>query len=264
MEAGVSEPQRPTDPEPGGSWRRLLSDEEGTAAVEFAVLLPVYILLLAGLFSAANMALVRQAVVSAVRFEAWSGRDYDDPSIQRGLFGPYAGSYAGTGGNLSDVVFRDQDLAPVGGERGLLGGNPKDMAAARRIAAAALNNGARMDGQGGQAPLVRSRATGGFTYTGVLVGQLSVRPHTVSEVVLMRRHTRAEHVSGQQRHPVTALARPAHGFDPAAANDRYWSPLEASFGFNEGGGDPGIWSTRARIRGSAFMEHEYYKSQSKP
>lgn len=94
-----------SDPRPvqAGGWRELILGEEATAASEMVILLPVYLLMLTGLFMTGNMMQARQALVQAVRFEAWTqkqvnGANFDaffhgipgryervrDPGLQRG------------------------------------------------------------------------------------------------------------------------------------------------------------------------------------
>ena len=90
----------PEAPAPRGlaALRHLLVDDEGgSAAVEFIVLIPVYIMMLGAMFSLSLVMLTRQQVVAAARYEAWnmgkgSSRERSDETIARSFIG-YTGTW---------------------------------------------------------------------------------------------------------------------------------------------------------------------------
>jgi len=53
-------------------WRRLFVDEDAQAMAEMVVLLPVYLLLIVGMIYTGHLVLIRQQVVEAARWYAWS------------------------------------------------------------------------------------------------------------------------------------------------------------------------------------------------
>jgi hypothetical protein len=234
--------------------RALHEDEGGSAAVEFIVLIPVYILLMTGLFSLTQLVLCRQAIVGAARYEAWTGKALPGA---REFFTSLPGTYTSNVRVTSGREFHTQNELQVQGNEGAeLGPGRRDQAA--RMALELLNNT-----HGDAAPLELVRNDASFAYSGLLVGTRNVTISTKAAVVLMAKHTRPEHHDGEQKHPISDVQ--GAPFDPAAADNRYLSPTEglSHFGFSMGA-DPGIWSVRARIDGSPYSEHSYYAGQPKP
>lgn len=236
----------------------FLADEGGSAAVEFIVLIPVYLLLLTGLFMFTNLALIRQSLVAASRFQAWAP---DEPgsyaNFEQAFFGPYRGSYGARTRTKRPVTVAAGAVRP---DDFTLGSNR-----ARALAAHVVDNG-------GDRPLWRVEAQSAYTYTGLVVfGAAGITQRTQSVVLLPREHTRAEFVDGEAEHPMiewdtgAGKARSAY-FDPSATENIPLSPL-----YDGGQGEftrtsdlnPGVWHWWSRIGGSDQTENDYYYPKPK-
>ncbi|MCO5168576.1 MAG: pilus assembly protein [Planctomycetes bacterium] len=231
----------------------LVDDEGGSAAVEFIVLIPVYVILLAGLFSMSQLMLVRQRVVMAARYEAWSPGHGHDPEAMRSAFFRFrTGEWKSTPDEPVDL-----DLKLGGSERG------------RELADLVLENKVEGPDHAGH-PLRKVKVKGAFEWSGLvflLTGvQLSVR--TDSAVVLTNDHKRPMFQDGMSdEHPmVGAVAlsnlRQDGAFDPIGKGlspNPYRSPVFGTF--REGGADPGLWSRDARLGGNVMAEHGIYRQK---
>lgn len=220
----------------------LIDDEEGSAAVEFIILIPIYILLMAAMFMLSQVMLLRQQLVGAARYEAWSGQDVPDDALMEPFFPGNKGTYQCSVTTSDKTTDKDK----LGGS-----GNAKD------IAAQLLDNEL---GQG--RPIVFSVAEDAtFAYTGLLIGARDLRLSTQSATYLMGPHTRPEHVEGRQDHFIEkSEGAPSQG--PSSQERRYFSPVFGQFRGGMGGGaggDPGLWSRNARIGGNAQSEHGVFK-----
>jgi hypothetical protein len=80
----------------GATTRERGTGEEATAAAEFAILLPVYLLLFVTLFTLGQLVLIRQKVVLAARLQAWL--NHGPGNIGTAVFPGFQayGSYTGT------------------------------------------------------------------------------------------------------------------------------------------------------------------------
>jgi hypothetical protein len=110
----------------GSSWR----DEDGSAATEFAVLMPVYLTLFVILLSLGQIVCIRQKVAMTVRTEAWLKTSVNSGAVFRNFTG--YGSYS------------SQQLSPPVGGGG--GANANDYLGVTL----ANQNGGRPSQQGGQ------------------------------------------------------------------------------------------------------------------
>jgi len=249
-------------PARGRSLRSLLGCEEASAAVEFVVLIPVYLMLLVGLFMMGNLLMARQALVAAVRFQAWSPKD---PSSLSGFadngkafFGPYPGRFTPQGRRQSPVTLARgradrQQLQLTGDESSRIssGGLQGLSDNARAIAADALNNG-------NDAPFLLTEVEASFTYDGVRLLATPPISQTASAAVLLpRKHTRKEYEPGS--HPLTEWGQPP--YDPFSSDALPLSPLFGRYFIDAGGADKGIWNREGRIGGDAGREWMYYRQK---
>lgn len=235
----------PDTPRPRGlaALRHLVVDDEGgSAAVEFIVLVPVYIVMLAGLFSMGNVMHVRQQVVAAARFEAWSEgkgkqQEHGPDAIKAAFFGIDNGSWEATIDKEDDV-----DLNVTGGGR------------SSTIASKVLANQVTNPNQTAVHPLRRVVVEGSYRWNGLsfLTGRELVIG-TRTAVILTNEHERPIYEDDQDHEHVmlsSQLGRTASEFDPlgkSAASNPILNPV---FGqFSEASTDPGIWNIDARLGG---------------
>lgn len=271
--------------------RRLLAGEEATAAAEFVVLIPVYMLLLTGLFMTGNLMQARQALVQAARFEAWTGvrvgaagtTNYDaffhgipgeyrrvrDPGLQAGV----KLTDGGEGADLGMAELTAADLDPNAGgaddarrfgglNRGPDAKAPYDEGAAREIAARVLNNAGEGGGYSSQrAPLAVAQVEASFTYTGVLLRGLPGVTQSTQAAVVLERDVERPVYDPARGHPVATHWRtPARSFQP----EEYppFSPYFEGF-LDRDGANPGVWDVDARLRGSESSERGYIRSYTR-
>lgn len=250
---------------------RLAADEDASAAVEMAVLLPVYLLLLAGLLTTGHLVLVRQGVVMATRYRAWEPLNArprasaDD--LSRAFFPIFHNDTGDKSGGVfasPPVVRRDwratqRDLAFAGDGATRVGRAPNLMQRPQlgQLALALLNNDAR-----GDRPTIRtSQAVGMFPYRAKWVptfgiGSLVSTPSCRASVLLPSLAERAGHVDRRQEHPIERYGMPGRSFQPS--QNRYNSPT-APLGdvpvfptITDTGGlgrPPGIWDPDYRLGG---------------
>lgn len=221
----------------------LVDDEGGSAAVEFIVLVPVYIVLLAGLFSMASVMQVRQQVVAAARYEAWSSGKGQQPAagadaIRRAFFGMDVGQWEGTITKEEDV-----DLRLQGGGRGAT------------IASKVLANEVGNPNQTPERPLRRVQVEGQYRWNGLsfLTGrEMTMRTRTA--VILTNPHERPIYEDGQNHEHVmlsSQLGRSAGAYDPLGTGANANPILNPVFGqFPDADRDPGIWNKDARLGGN--------------
>lgn len=276
------------DPSPFSCFSRLASDEEASAAVEFIILIPIYVLLLGGLFMISNLALIRSALVQANRFQAWAPQE---PSTYAGLqngdsfFGPYNGTFnlnpdpsIGVERKKTAVTYKNANAAAAS-LPSVTGFSRSSQS--QTLAADALNN----IGSGGTADqaLWRVEAAASYEYNGVrLLGLGPITQITRCVVLLPREHTREEFKKDDQGDPHPVLhwrlggATVKSKFDPTQAKNMPLSPFYTAGGMftrkigSSGARDDGIWdratSTHdgARIKGDIDSEQRYYNDPSKP
>jgi len=225
----------------------LTDDERGSAAVEFIVLIPVYITILTAVFAMSEMMMAHQALVMASRYDAWSGARTDPGTIDGAFFGPYTGAY-GRGEVTPQAVTFDATQLQQGGATGT--------AAQQQVAIAVLNNAI---GEGEALREYTVEAT--YEYTGLLVGGGSLGMSTSETLYLRVPHTRPEHEDGAQEHWIADEDLPARGrFDPADDQHRYLSPQFRHFSGD--GAQEELWDLEARIGGNFRAERRFYQRQS--
>jgi hypothetical protein len=241
VSGSVPEPARPRGL---AALRDLIVDDEGgSAAVEFIVLVPVYIVLLAGLFSMAQVMHVRQQVVAAARFEAWNagkGRQQEKgpESIREAFFGIDVGQWQGRITKEEDV-----DLSIQGGGRGAT------------IATKVLQNEVGNPNESPVRPLRLVEAEGEYRWSGLsfLTGR-EMLIGTWAAVMLTNDHERPIYEDEQDHEHVmlsSQLGRTAGAFDPLGKGASANPILNPVFGqFPEGSTDPGVWNTGARLGGN--------------
>jgi hypothetical protein len=293
----------PDAPSPLTLLRRLGGDEDASAAVEFIVLIPVYLLLIAGLYTFVNLAQIRQQLVQANRFQVWSANDpaalsgFDPQYGGKAFFGPYEGVFKPTRSNddddankktLASGMVSVADLRFQGGE-----GAVAKVAAtreARSLAMDALNN-SRREGNNDvdDPPHLWVEAQASYRYTGLKVlGMPEITQSTRGAVLLARNATRREFSDGDKEHPVLAWrvdnddsgpgseTGKARYFDPSQDANMPINPtFDTRLPLNDGNGDEfaddqgrpnsGVWSIIARIRGDWFdPDPEYTYYRPKP
>lgn len=250
----------PDGPRPRGlaALRDLVFDDEGgSAAVEFIVLVPVYIVMLAGLFSMGQVMHVRQQVVAAARFEAWNAgkgrvQEKGADSIREAFFGIDVGQWEARITREEDV-----DLTVQGGGR------------AATIATKVLQNEVANPNETPTRPLRRVQVEGDYRYQGLsfLTGREMVIG-TWTAVILTNDHKRPIYEDGQDHEHVmlsSQLGRSSSEFDPLGTGAGANPILNPVFGqFPDAATDPGIWNTGARLgggrgrRGDVGSEHREY------
>jgi Flp pilus assembly protein TadG len=251
MSSGTSDDRQ--EPRGLAALRHLLVDDEsGSAAVEFIVLIPIYLLMICALFSISQLMLVRQSVVAAARYEAWSSSRGGGPSAGTGVkdafFGTLVGTWSAQMQSNADVALTLQNANAKGG----------------KIAQMVLDNAVSAPGGGGAVkPLRQVEVKGTFNYTGIspIIGVTrAFAISTVSAVVLTNPHDRPVFKDGQtNEHAMlsSSLGRNSRQFDPIGQNG-YLSPIINPTFTRDQGGDPGIWNRDARINGTAQSEHGFY------
>lgn len=241
----------------------VLDDEGGSAAVEFIVLVPVYIVLLAGLFSMGQVMQVRQQVVAAARYEAWNhkpgGSAAGPAAIQKAFFGMNVGTWS------SNATEADVPLA-LGSSAGGGGGGISE-----QLGQAVLENKVTSSNGTAKHPLRLVKVDADYRWDGLsfLTGRtLSIGTWTA--VILTTDHQRPifdersgeEHVMVAGRVNGSPLAR-FQGFDPlgkGSASNPFMNPVFKQF--RESSTDPGIWNKDVRITGQPNDiqgEHGKYK-----
>lgn len=279
----------------------LFEDERGSAAVEFIVLIPVYVILLIGLFSLSQMSIARQQVVQAARLIVWSpGSRFADQDVKTHLFGAHDGTFTVTpqGGDNTLVKFQPVELRPGSVDLGDGNysegtGNPQ----IEQIATNLLNNdlpvgpdvppggptgaAATQVYGNGQSALRRRKVIVSFQNTGLVFGINPTSSCSAEVLVWNHAHQRGEangdtSTSFSQFHWVGhRKVRNAVGReDPGLIRNRYLSPERGTFSgqnptpppLNVYGSTtvqktPGLWDPLARIRGSITAERAYYKSR---
>lgn len=245
-------------PEPRGlaALRHLLVDDEGgSAAVEFIVLIPVYLMMICALFSISQLMLTRQSVVAAARYEAWCsgrGRVKAPGNAQQAFFGSLPGTWTAQITNEADL----SSSFNAGGR-------------AAQIAEKVLDNEVTDPNVSPVPPLRQVEVTGTFAWSGLTPIIGLTRPFNLasrSAVVLQNVHQRPVFKDRQTHEHVmlsSALGRPSSPFDPIGAtqaNQAYYSPIINPAFRNDPGGnrDPGIWSRDARINGDQQREQRFY------
>lgn len=245
-------------PEPRGlaALRHLLVDDEGgSAAVEFIVLVPVYLLMMCALFSISQLMLTRQSVVAAARYEAWcSGRGgvRAQGDVQQAFFGSQPGTWTAS-------ITKEADLStsfPNAGARGA------------KVAQMVLDNAVTDPTVSAVAPLRQVEVTGSFAWSGLspIIGMnRAMSISTKSAVVLQNPHQRPIFKDQQTHEHVmlsSSLGRRSSPFDPIGgtqSDQAFLSPIINPTFTNEGGNrDPGIWSRDARINGDQQREQRFY------
>ena len=229
--------------------RALHDDEEGTAAVEFVVLLPVYLLLITGLFAISFMTAARQALPIVARYEVWAG-GLPASEIQE-IMG-YNGTY-----EVTTPAGEASSQQPLSYDKVLndLRKQSRHVAMAKAI----LTNDL-----GGKSapPFERRTITVHFSYSGLKVlgqeGDIGFETDAATYVALP--HARQLHEPGKQEHFVEADGfRPSNvSADkiPSVERNRYLPAKFRNFQ-NVGpspGRDPGIWDIHARIGGDEETE----------
>lgn len=245
------------DPTPRGlaALRHLLVDDEGgSAAVEFIVLIPVYIMMLGAMFSLALIMLTRQQVVAAARYEAWNmgkggQRERSDQTIADSFIG-YTGTWTLTPAGEKDV--EPTELEGKGSE----------------VAKKVLMNEVQTQGTG-EKPMRLVKVTGRFEWGGLqlLTGQ-DMTIGTDAAVVLTNDHKRPMFEDNQeQEHAMVStrsgVGRSASEFDPVGEQDRngaFTNPVFLTF-TDRNAPDIGIWKLDSRIGGSMESEHGYFRGQ---
>lgn len=252
------------------------------------MLIPVYLLMMTGLFMVGNLAQVRQGVVAATRFEAWRvGSARYTPGVPDPFFRDLQGTYSSSidEGEVAFPVGRAVELNnPNAGqlrpdqlrsiydeERDRVGSDTTDLDpnSAAAIAASAFNNGTRRGG--GQAerdalPFTQRIVFGRFAYRGITVMGLDIEQSTFASVLLPRAHERPEYKEeaggGQQAgwHPVFEWGNGRRYYDPL---DPAHLPLAPTYpGYFDR--NDGVWDPQARIQGSAGNEWSYFEGKDKP
>jgi hypothetical protein len=262
---------------------KVATDDDASAAVEFVVLIPVYLLLLVSMLTIGHLVLVRQQVTLAARFRAGEplvgNTRFADPDVSASFFPIF--DRKPTGGTFQTLAasrgmpwtVSEGDLAPQGAEIDRIRGTGQQMSnpdrmEARRVGSAILNDSGAGDGT---SLLAWSDCTVGFTYRAAWIpqgwtpsGDYSLRAR--AETLLPnasgggREIHRRGHRSGQQEHPITdyrADQSETRGFDPAQINNRYSSPTDMPI-VDLGGDPPGVWSTGYRLNGNVFAEWAFY------
>jgi hypothetical protein len=262
---------------------KVAADDDASAAVEFVVLLPIYLLLLVSMLTVGHLVLVRQQVTLAARFRAGEplvgSTRFADPDISASFFPIF--DRKTTGGTFQTLASSrgtawtasENDLTPQGAELDRVRGTGQQMSnpnrmEARRVGSAILNNSGAGDGT---SLLAWSDCTVGFTYHAAWIPQawsssqsyaLRARAETLLPNASSggREIQRRGHQSGHQDHPITdyrADQSETRGFDPAAMNNRYTSPTDMPI-VDLGGDPPGIWSTDYRLNGNVAAEWAFY------
>ena len=243
----------------------VCEDERGSAAVEFIVLIPVYVLMLMGTLALAQMSLARQSVVLASRLIVWSpdGRFADD-DVKTHLFGAHDGTLTVTPqpGDNAEVIFQASEFRPttvdLGGEGNRdeagIAGNDGSSGRIQQIAAALFNNklplgssgmseGAPTGDQGklvygnDRAPLKRRKLRVSFQNTGLTFGLVPTSSVDCEVLVWNHDHLRGEHNgdTNKQFSQYHWVGHPAaHGGrwrenDPGVLKNRYLSPQRGTF-----------------------------------
>jgi hypothetical protein len=237
----------------------LVDDEGGSAAVEFIVLIPVYIMMLGAMFSLALIMLTRQQVVAAARYEAWNmgkgnQRERSDQTI--------ADSFIGYTGTWTLTPAGEKDVEPTKLEDGAEGN--KGVEVAKKV----LMNEVQTQGTG-EKPMRLVKVTGSFAWGGLqlLTGE-DMTISTDAAVVLTNEHRRPMFEDNQeQEHAMVStrsgVGRSASEFDPIGEQDRngaFTNPVFLTFN-EESGTDIGIWKLDARIGGTMESEHGYFRGQ---
>jgi hypothetical protein len=199
------------------------------------------------MFSLSQLMLVRQKVVEAARYEAWSapkgGRA--PGGVQEAFFGRYQGTWSAQVSEKEVTADLSQSGQPG------------------RIAQAVVNNAINPP-NGQSSPTLRLvTAEGSYHWQGLVpVEGADVTMKTRCAVVLPNDATRPEFQDNQaQEHFILdrQLGAPAE-FKPVDPNDGYLTPIISGYFSGTSGADPGIWSRDARIGGSAEREHGIYQS----
>ncbi len=231
----------------------LVDDEEGSAAIEFIVLIPVYIMMMAGLFSIGQLTATKQGLVGAVRYEAWSGKKVS-ADLTKPFFPGTSGTYEHDWVAAAAPAFDDLEPKTQEERRDLIAASVEN---GKEIAKALLTNA-----QGDGPTLKGSSAWGKFTYKGLLVGLTSLEFESAHYVMLPTGKKRPEHQENSQDHYVAKL--PKAPFDPGERDNQYWGPVFGRFRMGAGGagGDPGLWSNEARVGGSPFTEQGVWEGEA--
>lgn len=257
----------------------LLEDERGTAMVEMVVLIPVYVLLLMGLFAFGEMSLSHQALAQAGRFQLWTGgaSNYTDQDIQKAFFGPYHGEYASA--DWSETPWKLRPDNPEGKRAVELAWHvlnndtkPEGLPAGDGYP---TNDDAKATYGSGESALKRWAMSATWKHQGITFGLVEPVFSWEGQVLVWNPgHSRGEFVDGKQHHWVAhPILRPP--FEPAAwggsgGRKRYLNPTrttgpkpsstsDLNVKNNQGNGtDPGVWDVNARIGGSITAEHNFY------
>lgn len=245
--------------------RELDRDQEASAAVEFIVLIPVYMLLIAGLFMTVNLLMARQSLVQAARFQVWS-------ATKPNTFTNFTNGKAffTVDGTFTPGTRTEKPVTVWGGsvknsDLGSGGGKELD------LAADVLNN---WTGGANDHTLYQVTANPSFTYSGLVIFGLGTIPQsTQCGVLLPRNKPRTEYDSAKKDgHPV--LAWRANGtagksayYDPSKEANMPLNPLfDGGYGEFQVRGDSansGVWDKKARIGGDAGSEWAYYEDKPK-
>lgn len=228
-----------SESEPRRGLRELWSDEDGTASIEFLVLLPAYLVMITFSLSLGYLLLAHQSCQQAARVDGWmDGKNSSVLFLSNGTYD------AGTV-NTSNPTFVNDDFGP---------------SANRDLLRPLLEN---RYGSGGH-PITHRRRTVSFDFTGLLLGRASFKLSTASSVYTFTEgfeypsHQRGQrdHFFGQERD-----LNPA--YDPAEGPNNTYLSRRVNRHFSTG---EGIWDTSpftGRIDGSVDGEHQLY-SRDRP
>lgn len=255
-------PSRPAEP---SAWaalaafgRGLYAGEEATAATEMVILLPVYILFLIGLFSIGNLMIVRQALVTVTRNQAWTTENDGGPMS---ISGPYRGELR------MEVESTAEGFKAKGGQiarsdLGLERYSSPPSEASVKAALGALNNKRRNGGGGGGAggktePFVFRSVRGTYRYDGLLFGDLPSLSQTTRAAVLLptANHKRDLYDPNATGNASMAAVWRGDGLDPSLDKFLPLSPMYRGY-ITKG---DGLWELDARVRGNVESEHSYFE-----
>ncbi len=243
-----------SDPTPN-PLSRLIEEEDASAAIEFMVLIPVYILMLTGLFMFGNLVLARYTLVHGVRYVAWHP---DTNNLNNGFpaISPYPGTLQISGSKGADYKPSSSDLEPKDADERKRMGDEGGYGAAKsesaKIAEAVFNN------KGGQTQMYLAKAEGSFDYQGVIVGGLDVKQSGAKAVVyLTRNYARKEYDKGSD-HPAAewggSVIKPKSNNKEAILSPKFQRHFSK---------EDGVWDPDARIDGSWQAELQFYTGETK-
>jgi Flp pilus assembly protein TadG len=134
---------------------RLVVEEEGQAMVEFVVLLPVYLLLIVGMIYMGHLMIIRQQVVEASRWYAWSNNRSLNFTARSRFFSRFSGRSLSALGSINNPGTRENQV-PVFSSAFSNEADPDARTVARELL---------LNSQGNGTNLVERVATARFDYT---------------------------------------------------------------------------------------------------